>query len=218
MKLQVWLAGQVRLRLGLAILTAACVVSFAAAAHDTHDRTRDKAAQTTAPAPENSPEALPFRIGGSFALIDQDGKARGASDPDGQYQLLFFGYASCEAICDVALPRMAETVDLLAAKGKTLRPVLITVDPENDTSAALRQALPKLHPRMVGLTGSPQALAQARQSFQVQAKEVARDFADKPIFAHGSFVYLLDPSGKVLTLLPPILGSERMAEAIAGYL
>jgi len=72
MKLQVWLAGQVRLRLGLAILTAACVVSFAAAAHDTHDRTRDKAAQTTAPAPENPPEALPFRIGGSFALIDQD--------------------------------------------------------------------------------------------------------------------------------------------------
>ncbi|MBC7156056.1 MAG: SCO family protein, partial [Rhodobacteraceae bacterium] len=38
-----------------------------------------------------------------------------------------------------------------------------------------------------------------------------------PVYAHGSHVYLLDPAGEVLTLLPPILGPARMAEIAAGY-
>ena len=58
----------------------------------------------------------------------------------------------------------------------------------------------------------------ARAAFQVEAKKIFDDPAGNPVYAHGSFIYLIGPDGKVLTLLPPILAPERMAEIIRTYL
>ena len=130
---------------------------------------------------------------------------------------IFFGYASCEAICSVALPRLGQALDLLGPKGTVLAPILITVDPARDTPEAMGPALARWHPRLIGLTGSEAALAEARAAFQVEASEVFQG-PDGPVYAHGSFIYLVGPDGRVLTLVPPVLGPERMAEVIAGYL
>lgn len=175
-------------------------------------------ADGSADGPANGP-ALPFpgRIGGAYHLVDQFGAPRDQRDPDGQPQLIFFGYAECKAICSTALPRMAEAVDLLAARGVTARPVLITVDPAHDTPETMRAALAALHPRFVGLTGDEPSLAAARAAFQVEAKQVAELPDGSPVFAHGTFVYLMDGQGGFLTLMPPILGPERMAEIAMNY-
>lgn len=204
-----------RLLLGL---TLAALPLAAAGAHDKHLHGGGEAAEAKASMPATLPGALPFKVGGPFDLVDHDGQTRGETDPEGQHQLLFFGYASCEAICDVALPRMAETVDLLEEDGTIVRPVFITVDPANDTPAVLKEATQALHPRMIGLTGSPEAVEAARQAFQVEASQVSRDIKGRPIYAHGSFIYLLAPDGEVLTLLPPVLGPDRMAEIVQKYL
>jgi len=175
-------------------------------------------AKAAAPAlPPNTP-GFPEIKGGDFRLVDGQGRVRTAKNPAGRPQLLFFGYANCQAICSVALPRMARAVEELDRQGVTLTPVLITVDPARDTVATLEPALRKHHPRFVGLTGADDALKAAYRAFQVDRKVVFRhpDYGD--VYAHGSYIYLLAADGRFLTLLPPVLGPERIAEVVKGYL
>ena len=95
---------------------------------------------------------------------------------------------------------------------------MITVDPERDTVATIGPALQKIHPRFVGLTGSETALQAAYRAFNVERKVVFNypDYGD--VYAHGSYIYLLGADGRFLTLLPPVLGPERIAEVVKGYL
>jgi len=201
--------------------SALIAICFAAAtcAHDgeKHDN-QAEALQHLSDAPLEGP-AIPFPadLGGAFTLIDQMGNARSETDPDGHLQLFFFGYAKCQAICTVALPRMAEITDLAAEAGLNVRPVLITVDPERDTAESMVEPLKALHPEMVGLTGSEEQLEVVRKLFQIERKLVFEDPEYGPVYAHGSFIYLMDESGKLLTLIPPIISPARGAEIVAKY-
>ena len=73
------------------------------------------------PAASQSP--FPVDIGGPYELVDQFGDVRTQADPDGHYQLVFFGYANCLNICSAAMPLMAQVVDELAGDGINVTPV-----------------------------------------------------------------------------------------------
>jgi protein SCO1/2 len=165
-----------------------------------------------------SAQDLTDGLGGAFELIDQDGEIRTEADPDGYHQLVFFGYANCQEICSAALPLMASTVEIVEAAGGQLRPMMITVDPERDTPETMGPALRVHHPGFVGLTGTPEALQVAYNAYAVEFEELFVDPFYGTVFSHGSFIYLLDGEGAVLTLLPPVLGPEMMAEIVGGYL
>jgi len=161
---------------------------------------------------------LPFDVGGAFALTDQHGDERTQADPDGRAQLLFFGYANCQQICSAALPLMADIADELAASGLEITPVMITVDPNRDTVAEIGPPLASLHPDFVGLTGTHVQLQVAYDAFSVEIRHIFDDPEYGPIYAHGSFIYLLDGKGAVLALLPPILPAERAAAIARTHL
>ena len=176
--------------------------------------------ETTAsfvPSIDNTP-GFPTVKSGDFELVDHHGNTRTSANPNGEYQLLFFGYAKCKAICSVALPTMAEATDVLEAMGHPVTPVLITVDPERDTVAALNDAVPEMHRKMVGLTGSNEALSEAYNAFQITKKFVFEHPDEGAIYTHGSNVFLLGPDGAFKTLLPPITSPVRIAEIVAGYI
>ncbi len=160
---------------------------------------------------------LPWDVGGSFRLTDHTGQMRSEADPDGLYQLLFFGYATCPGICSAALPMMADTVDVLAEDGVHIRPVLLTIDPKLDTLETMGPALAKFSPEFVGLTGEPDALQEAYSAFQVSFEHLFDDPEYGPIYSHGAHIYLLSPDGKVLTLLPPILPADQTAAIVKRY-
>jgi protein SCO1 len=197
-----------------AVLLAALTFGSAAAAHDVVEHKTDAEAAAHA-APQGLP--LPFDLGGPFALTDQYGRTRTESDPDGHLQLLFFGYAQCQEICSAALPQMADVAEALSAQGITITPILITVDPARDTVAAMAPAMARLSPDFVGLTGTPDALALAYKAFSIDSSFVFDAPATGPVYAHGSFIYLLDGTGKFITVLPPILSEARMIEIIAAH-
>ncbi|MEM9677058.1 MAG: SCO family protein [Pseudomonadota bacterium] len=169
------------------------------------------------PAKDNTP-GFPSPKSGDFSLIDQNGEPRSSKDPDGRYQLLFFGYAKCKAICSVALPNMAQATDLLIGLGHTITPVLVTVDPERDTVAALKTAAPKMHPRMVGLTGKVPDLEAAYDAFGITRTFVFDHPDEGAVYTHGSMIYLLGPDGTFKTLFPPITNPVRIAELVAAYI
>ncbi|MDX2287195.1 MAG: SCO family protein [Hyphomicrobiaceae bacterium] len=200
----------------MGLLALSLVLAHPGQAHNgVEHKSADEAIRHQAEEP-NTP-GFPSIKGGDFSLVDHQGRPRTSKDPDGRHQLVFFGYANCAAICSVALPRMAQATDLLEKKGIVVTPVLITVDRARDTVAALAPAVAKIHPRLVGLTGSETALDGAYKAFQVDRKHVFDDPEHGPVYAHGSYIFLLAPDGSFRTLLPPILGPDRIAEVVAGY-
>ena len=163
------------------------------------------------------PSPFPVELGGEYTLIDQHGQTRTQADPRGNLQLVFFGYANCLNICSAALPLMAEVTDALAADGHGVTPVMITIDPVQDTVDTMDAPLAALHPDFIGLTGTPDALAQAYDAFNVEFEPLFEDPEHGWIYSHTGFVHVADANGKVLTLLPPILNAEQMTSIVRRY-
>lgn len=163
-------------------------------------------------------DALPGDIGGPFALTDQFGATRTEADPQQRAQLLFFGYVNCQEICSAALPLMADVADLMSERGLPVTPVLVTVDPARDRVDTMGAPLAELHSDFVGLTGTEDALQVAYDAFSVSFEELFTDPEYGPVFSHGSFIYLLDAEGEVLTLLPPVLPPDHMAMIVEANL
>ncbi|MEM7059145.1 MAG: SCO family protein [Pseudomonadota bacterium] len=164
--------------------------------------------------------ALPFPVAikAKFDLTDHNGRDVTEASFAGKSMAIFFGYANCEAICSVALPRLGEALELMGDKADNVAALMITVDPQRDTVEAMGPALAKWHPKLVGLTGSDQALADARNAFQVTSEKIFDDPEGNPVYAHGGFIYFVGEDGEVRTIMPPILGPERMAELMTSYM
>jgi protein SCO1/2 len=153
-------------------------------------------------------------IGGPFALIDQDGRRRTDADFRGKLMLVYFGFTYCPDICPTDLQQMALAVDRLGPAGELVQPVFITVDPERDTAAHLKEYMPLFHPRFVGLTGDAAAIAAAAGAYRVYFEKVER--ADKSDYTvnHSAFIYMIGRDGEYLGFFPPGTSAERLAEAM----
>ena len=162
--------------------------------------------------------ALSFPIGGHYELTDQYGQTRTEKDLGGRYQLVFFGYVECPAMCSTALPLMADVVTQLSMQGHDLTPVVITIVPERDTVEAMVKPLAKLHPDFIGLTGGEEALDIAYNAYSIRKSKLFKDSIHGWIYSHGTFIHLLDPDGKVLALLRPTSHADHIANTIQGFL
>ena len=203
---------------GPILLCMALAWAGAASGHGEEKSEAPAQAAEAAAGPAAPATPFPFEIGGGFALTDHRGKVVTDRDFRGSYLLVFFGYASCESICPVGLKRMAAALDLLGDKAAKIQPLLITVDPERDTPAVLAEHVPKIHPRLVGLTGTEEELAAVAKAYRVESKVVGNSWKGDTIISHGSYIYLMDPEGGFATLLPPVLDAEAMAKTIETYL
>ncbi|SDZ01629.1 protein SCO1/2 [Jannaschia faecimaris] len=161
--------------------------------------------------------AFPSNFGGAYDLTDHHGNHRSQADPAGNVQLVFFGYATCEAICTVALPIMSEMTAELAVRDIAVTPLVITVDPATDTVANMGPALATFAPGLTGLTGTEAELAHVRDLFHVERTLLFTDPRGVDVYAHGSHIFVMDGNGDFLTLLPPVLSTARMVEIVEGY-
>jgi cytochrome oxidase Cu insertion factor (SCO1/SenC/PrrC family) len=157
-------------------------------------------------------------IGGPFALIDQDGRPRTDADFRGKLMLVYFGFTYCPDICPTDLQQMAMAVDRLGRAGELVQPVFITVDPERDTAAHLKEYMPLFHPRFVGLTGEAAAIAAAASSYRVYFEKVQRPDKSDYTVNHSAFIYLIGRDGEYLGFFPPGTSAERLAEALGSNL
>ncbi len=200
---------------------AAASLAVAAQAHDGEDHSGGSAASAISPdveeALKNAPTALPWEVGGAFALTDHTGVDRTEADPDGKYQLLFFGYANCPGICSAALPMMAQAAEQLEQDGVDAQALVVTIDPKLDNLETMGPSLAKISDRLLGLTGTPEALNVAYEAYNVEFEHLFDDPQYGPIYSHGSFIYVLDPEGNVLTQVPPILPPEQVSKIVQKY-
>ena len=155
-------------------------------------------------------------IGGPFTLTNQKGERVSEATFRGKYMLVSFGYTSCPDICPAELQLMSNAMDLLGAKADRVTPIFITVDPERDTVAPMASYVENFHPRMVGLTGSPEEVKQAASAYRVYyAKADGASTASGYLMDHSTFIYLMDPEGAYVTHFPYGITREKLAAGIA---
>lgn len=129
-----------------------------------------------------------------FELVDQDGRAMRDEDLRGKLQLVFFGFTTCPDVCPTTLAKITAALEDLGADADALRPLLITVDPERDTPAVLKEYLTAFNPRILGLTGTPAQIAAALKGYRVYVSKRELAGGDYTM-DHSTFIYLMDQDG-----------------------
>jgi protein SCO1/2 len=134
-------------------------------------------------------------IGGPFSLTDQNGQTFTQANLKGKPHLIFFGFTHCPDVCPTALFDMSELLRNLDKDGDRVGALFITVDPERDTPAVLKDYLSSFDPRLRGLTGDPAAVATVEKAYRVYAKKVPTQDGDYTM-DHTAIVYLMDKNGQ----------------------
>jgi protein SCO1/2 len=137
---------------------------------------------------------------GRYLLMDANGRAVSHEDFPAYFQLISFGYTFCPDICPTTLAEMAAVIGQLGVKSERLQALFITIDPERDSATVLRTYTAFFHPRILGLTGSPELVRRAADNFKVRY-EVVREPgtpADHYAVDHSAGMYLLGPDGRYI--------------------
>ncbi|MFA7277230.1 MAG: SCO family protein [Pseudobdellovibrionaceae bacterium] len=139
------------------------------------------------------------KLGQHFDLVDQDGKDVTEKTYADKYRLIYFGFASCPAICPTELQKVASAYTALPKDLQAkIQPIFITVDPERDTPEVLKDYVALFLPNMIGLTGSMEQVDAAKKSFKVYAQKVPE--GDSYTMDHSSFIYYQKPDGQTLAI------------------
>jgi protein SCO1/2 len=163
-------------------------------------------------------------VGGAFTLVDHTGQTVTDQDFRGQYMLVYFGYTYCPDVCPNTLLAVSQALDDLGPLADQVRPILITVDPERDDRAVLADYVGHFHPRLVGLTGSPERIAEAAKAYRVYyakaqvPEQQGGDAGDDYLMDHSGFLYLMDREGRLGTLMSHGSGPDEIAAKIRELL
>lgn len=174
--------------------------------------------QTSLPSAGGVQLAQGLSLGGPFSLTDQAGRAVTERDYAGGWMLVYFGYTYCPDVCPTELGTMAAVVDALGPAGAKVTPVFISVDPQRDTPAVLADYVARFHPRLQGLTGTPEKVAEVARRYRVYYAKVQRPDMTDYLMDHSSFLYLVGPDAKVRALYRPETRPEDIAAGIAAQI
>ncbi len=158
-------------------------------------------------------------IGGPFELVMHDGSTVTDETFKGELMLIYFGFTFCPDVCPTELQIMSSALDLVGEGADQVRPILISIDPERDTVDAMAQYVSHFHPRMTGLTGTPEQIKAAAKTYRVYYERVEDPGSNASYtMDHSSIVYLMDKQGQFITHFGPGTKPEKMAETIRSAL
>lgn len=142
-------------------------------------------------------QLAPPQPAANFTLTDQNGKAFSLAQTHGQAVALYFGFTHCKDVCPQTLALLGKAREKAHVPAARERIVMISVDPQRDTPAALRAFFRRIGVEATGLTGTR---AQLRQVYRAYGIAVERQKHD---IAHSDVIFLIDPNGRIVETLPP---------------
>jgi protein SCO1/2 len=158
------------------------------------------------------------QIGGDFALVDHEGRRVTLASYAGRHLLVFFGFTHCPDVCPLALGEVSAALDALGPAAAKVQPIFVSVDPERDTPAVLKDYVAAFDDRIAGLTGTQEEVAAAARAYRVYFKKVPVEGALGYTMDHSAFVYLMGPTGRLEAFFTHETKGEAMAKKIQGFL
>lgn len=178
------------------------------------------ACQPSATAPAEPPLAG-AKIGGPFALTDQDGKTVTDRDFAGRYRIMYFGYTFCPDVCPIDMQKVGAGMKALEesdpAIAARITPVFVTVDPKRDTPAVLKEFVANFYPRMVGLGGTPQAIDTVAKEYGVYYQLHEPGPGGGYLVDHSRQAVLFGPDGKPIALVPTDKTPDEIATELKRW-
>ena len=163
-----------------------------------------------------------IQIRGSFSLMDQSGQAVSNESYSDRYKLIFFGFTNCPDICPATLSRMTETLNQLGSLNHQIYPLFITVEPERDTPALLKEYAKAFDPRIIYLTGSSEEIARVLTAWGELRATIAaakgETSEESYTIQHSSVLYLMSPDDKVLGSYNWEIPPDKIASIVSQWL
>jgi protein SCO1/2 len=153
-------------------------------------------------------------IGGPFSLSDQTGATVTEAALQGHPSALFFGYTYCPDVCPTTLFEMTTWLEQLGPDSDKLKVYFVTVDPERDTREQMAAYLQAFDPRILGLTGSREAVDQMLKAYRVYSRKVEGDDPDSYTMDHSASVYLLDSDATFVSTVDYQENPDRALEKL----
>ncbi len=158
-------------------------------------------------------------FGTDFSLLDTDGNVRTLEDFKGKVVVMFFGYTQCPDVCPTTLIEMQQAMTLLGPQAEKVQVLFVTVDPERDTAAILKQYVPAFNSRFLGLRPADQAaLEKVTKDFKIYYKKVPGISPGSYTIDHTAGSYAFDPEGHLRLYIKHAQGPETLAQDLKELL
>jgi protein SCO1/2 len=158
-------------------------------------------------------------FGKDFSLVDPDGKVRTLADFKGKVVVVFFGYTQCPDVCPTTLTEMQQVMTILGPQSDKVQVLFVTVDPQRDTAALLKQYVPAFDPRFLGLRPADDAaLEKVAKDFKIYYKKVPGVSSGSYTMDHTAGSYAFDPDGRLRLYIKHAQGPETLAHDLKELL
>lgn len=155
-------------------------------------------------------------LGGPFELVGSDGNTVTDKDVITEPTLIYFGYTFCPDVCPLDVDRNASAIDILQERGQSVTPVFISIDPARDTPDVVGDFASNMHPKMIGLTGSPEQVKAASAAYRTYYK-AHEAVDDEYLVDHSTFSYLTLPGIGFVDFFRREVTPEELADKIGCY-
>lgn len=159
------------------------------------------------------------RLGGPFELVDRKGKAVTEKDFLGQYLLIYFGFTFCPDICPQEMDKQSRAIELLDEEfGPIATPIFISIDPKRDKPALVDDYCKDFHPRIVGLTGTPEQVKKVSRAYRVYYNEGLKTDEEDYLVDHSIIHYFVGKNGKFIDFFGKNMTAKEMADKMRAHI
>jgi protein SCO1/2 len=151
------------------------------------------------------------KIGGPFTLVDDTGAQVSEADLKGKSTVMYFGYTFCPEVCPTTLTDLAQWMQMIGQDADRLNYVFVTVDPERDTPKVMHDYVSAFDPRIRGLTGTSEQIAEVAKEYGVYYKRIPTSDGGY-VMDHSAVLYMMDPNVRFVGVIPY---QEDTAKAVA---
>ena len=139
----------------------------------------------------------------NFELIDQNNEVFNKKSLVGSWTVLFFGYTNCPDVCPTTIYKLAEIKngikeDLPSANFNT---VLVTLDPDRDSTERLDEYIGYFDKTMLGVTGTYENIQSFTSSLSVFYQRINKDQGYD--FNHTASIFVFDKDGSLFATMSP---------------
>ena len=167
--------------------------------------------QPVAPAVFQATDITGAAFGRDFKLTDHNGAVRTLADFKGKVVAVFFGYIHCPDVCPTTLSDFSAALAQIGAQADQVQVIFVTLDPQRDTRALLKQFVPAFNPDFLGMSTDADSLKALTREYKVVYQKSSVKGVDDYLIDHSAGTYIYDPQGRLRLLMPYGSSPEAIA-------